>query len=124
MSLVNNFDLLTVESIAIPLYTLAASFVGLAILIGLMVKYLPHSSAFNRFVLTAAQPASAGFVSAPSYHNLLGFDGAAVTTLRPAGVAQLGSERFDVITEGEFIQAGEPVKVVRVEGRKIIVRKV
>lgn len=124
LSLINNFDLMTVESIAIPLYTLAASFVGLAILIGLMVKYLPHSSAFNRFVLTAAQPASAGFVSAPDYHDLLGYDGAAVTTLRPAGVAQLGSERFDVITDGEFISAGEPVKVVRVEGRKIIVRKV
>lgn len=124
MSLVNNFELLTVDSMAIPLYTLAASFVGLVILIGLMVKYLPHSSAFNRFVLTAAQPASAGFVSAPDYQDLLGYDGAAVTTLRPAGVAQLGGDRFDVITDGEFIQAGESVKVVRVEGRKIIVRKV
>jgi membrane-bound serine protease (ClpP class) len=39
-------------------------------------------------------------------------------------VAQLGDDRFDVITEGEYIEAGEPVKVVRVEGRKIVVRRV
>jgi membrane-bound serine protease (ClpP class) len=88
-----------------------------------MVRYLPQSSAFNRFVLTTAQPASAGFVSAPDYGALVGFAGAAITTLRPAGMAQIGSDRYDVITEGEYIRAGEPLKVVRVEGRKIVVRK-
>jgi membrane-bound serine protease (ClpP class) len=123
LSLISNFNLLSMDSLGTPLYTLAASFVGLAILVALMVRYLPQSSAFNRFVLTASQPASAGFVSAPDYGELLGFSGAAITTLRPAGLAQIGTDRYDVITEGEYIQAGEPLKVIRVEGRKIVVRK-
>jgi membrane-bound serine protease (ClpP class) len=123
LSLISNFNLLTVDSLTAPLYSLAASFVGLAILIALMIKYLPHSSAFNRLVLAGSEPASRGYVSAPDYGPLLGTDGAAITTLRPAGMAQLGSDRFDVITDGEYIRAGEAVKVIRVEGRKIVVRK-
>lgn len=121
LSLVNSFDLMSSESLAAPLYTLAASFVGLAILIGLMVKYLPSSSMFSRMVLNTEQGAAAGFVSAPNYGRLLGFDGHSITTLRPAGMALIDHERYDVITEGEFIPAGEKVKVVRVEGRKIVV---
>ncbi len=123
LALVSNLNLLSSDSLTAPLYTLAASFIGLTILVILMFRYLPKSNTFNRFILTATQTSSAGFVSAPNYQELLGFHGAAVTTLRPAGVAQIGAERYDVITQGEYIQAGEPVQVVHVEGRKIVVRK-
>jgi membrane-bound serine protease (ClpP class) len=127
LALIGNFDLVSMDSVAVPLYTLAASFVGLGILVGLMIHYLPGSGAFNKFVLnTSASSSSAGLVegSVTVLHDLVGIDGQALTTLRPAGMAVIGNERFDVITEGEFISAGERVKVVRVEGRKIIVRRV
>lgn len=123
LSLVSNLNILSSDSITAPLYTLAASFIGLTILVVLMFRYLPKSSAFNRFILTTAQTSTAGYVSAPDYAELLGFQGAALTTLRPAGVAQIGADRYDVITEGEYIPAGESVTVVHVEGRKIVVRK-
>jgi membrane-bound serine protease (ClpP class) len=127
LALIGNFDLVSMDSVAVPLYTLAASFVGLAILVGLMIHYLPGSGAFNKFVLnTSSGSSSAGLVAAPVLvlHDLVGIEGQSLTTLRPAGMAVIGDERFDVITEGEFISAGERVKVVRVEGRKIIVRRV
>ncbi|MBS1910415.1 MAG: nodulation protein NfeD [Bacteroidetes bacterium] len=123
LSLIYRFDMLTSDSIAAPLYTLAASFVGLGILIALMVRYVPQSSTFNRLVHSTAQNVAAGYVSAPNYSGLVGFSGRALTTLRPAGLAQLGDGRYDVITNGEYIPAGEDVKVIRVEGRKIIVGK-
>jgi len=124
LALVGNLDLLSSDSITAPLYTLAASFIGLTILVVLMFRYLPKSSAFNRFVLNTTPTAATGFVSVPDYRELVGSQGAALTTLRPAGVAQLGAERYDVITEGEYIHAGEQVKVVTVEGRRIVVRRV
>jgi len=123
LSLVSNFNLISSDSVTVPLYTLAAAFAGLTIMIGLMIRYLPSSGTFNRFALTAVLPSGASDVIGTTYQTLLGSVGAAVTTLRPAGLAQLAGERYDVITEGEFITAGEPVKVVRVEGRKIIVRR-
>jgi membrane-bound serine protease (ClpP class) len=42
--------------------------------------------------------------------------------LRPAGVATIGGRRVDVLTEGEFVNAGTPVRVTRVEGARIFVQ--
>jgi membrane-bound serine protease (ClpP class) len=41
--------------------------------------------------------------------------------LRPAGVASIDGRRIDVLTSGEFINAGTPVRVTRVEGARIFV---
>jgi membrane-bound serine protease (ClpP class) len=122
LALVGDFSLLSYSSVTIPLYTLAGSFVGVIVMMALMIRYLPTSSTFTRFVLNdQATPMSA--LVPPSFGELVDIVGEAVTTLRPAGVALLKGERHDVITEGDFISAGEPVRVVRVEGRKIIVRR-
>jgi membrane-bound serine protease (ClpP class) len=123
LALGGSFSPMTYESLTIPLYTLAASFVGLAIMIGLMVRYLPTSSAFSHLVLQAPPPALATNRELATVRELLGSEGRALTTLRPAGVALLRDERCDVITDGEYIAAGEPVRVVRVEGRKVVVRR-
>ena len=49
--------------------------------------------------------------------------GRALTSLRPAGTALVDGRRIDVIAESGLIEAGEPVRVVRVEGPKVVVRK-
>lgn len=54
--------------------------------------------------------------------DLLGAVGAALTDLRPAGLARFGDERVDVVTLGDFIDVGTPVRVVRVEGNRVTVR--
>jgi membrane-bound serine protease (ClpP class) len=59
-----------------------------------------------------------------SYEALLGQRGIASSDLRPAGIAKLGQERLDVVSEGEFISNGSDLEVLRVEGTKIVVRKV
>src|SRR5690606_34216075 len=41
LALVGNLDLLSSDSITAPLYTLAASFIGLTILVVLMFRHLP-----------------------------------------------------------------------------------
>jgi membrane-bound serine protease (ClpP class) len=46
-----------------------------------------------------------------------------LTPLRPSGAIQLAGQRVDVVTEGEFVAAGQTVVVIRVEGNKIIVAK-
>jgi membrane-bound serine protease (ClpP class) len=123
LALGGSFSLITRDSLTIPLYTLAGSFVGLAILIALMIRYLPGSGAFNHLVLQTPVPAIATNRELAEVRELLGSEGRALTTLRPAGVALVRGERCDVITDGEYISAGEPVRVVRVEGRKVVVRR-
>jgi hypothetical protein len=52
-----------------------------------------------------------------------GESGVAESFLRPAGIARFGSRRVDVMSEGDFIERGEKVIIVRVEGNHVIVRK-
>lgn len=54
--------------------------------------------------------------------EMVGQEGKALTVLRPAGTAQFGAEKVDVVTEGEFVVAGTPVRVIRVEGTRVVVR--
>jgi len=56
--------------------------------------------------------------------RLLNREGKTLTTLRPAGVAIIEGERVDVISEGMIIERDTPIRVVRVEGNQVIVRKI
>jgi membrane-bound serine protease (ClpP class) len=47
----------------------------------------------------------------------------AITPLRPAGRAQMAGEVVDVVTEGDFLEAGTPLRVLRVEGNRVVVRR-
>ena len=59
---------------------------------------------------------------APDRSDLLGRDGVATSDLRPAGVARFGDERVDVVSEGEFVSAGAHVRVLNVDGNRVVVR--
>ena len=52
----------------------------------------------------------------------LGRDAVAVTPLRPGGIVEVGGERVEVQTEGEFIAAGSMVRIVAMDRRRFFVR--
>lgn len=64
-----------------------------------------------------------GFTSTKVEEDLAGLEGIAETALRPAGTADFQGRRLDVVTNGEFIAKGTPVKITQVEGFRIIVEK-
>lgn len=57
------------------------------------------------------------------YTNLIGAIGVATTDLRPVGRAQLGEEILDVVADGFYIAKGEGIRVIGVEGVKILVKR-
>jgi membrane-bound serine protease (ClpP class) len=63
-----------------------------------------------------------GYVASLPRPDLEGTDGIALTDLRPAGTAQFGDERLDVVSETGWISAGSPVRVQRSEGYRHVVR--
>jgi membrane-bound serine protease (ClpP class) len=66
---------------------------------------------------------SLGYHSAEeNLDRLLGKVGVAQSTLRPAGIAEIEGCRVDVVSEGGYIEPNTPVKVIKVEGRRIVVR--
>ena len=97
----------------------------LAIAVSLvLLRFLPRLPGGRRLVLDTELAADEGFASAPETdHAWLGKQGTAVSTLRPAGIGDFEGQRVDVISDGEFIEAGAPVTVARVDGNRIVVRR-
>ena len=53
-----------------------------------------------------------------------GHRGVALSYLRPAGIAEIDGHRVDVVTEGEYIAAGDRIEVLRDDGYRRVVRRV
>jgi len=88
-----------------------------------LLRFLPRLPYGRRLVLATELEARGGFVSAPAADlQWLGKRGTAASTLRPAGIAMLEGERVDVVSDGEFIEVGDPITVVKVDGNRIVVR--
>ncbi len=57
------------------------------------------------------------------FTDLINQTGMAYTDLRPSGKATIGDQRLNVVTEGSFIEKDNSVKVIAVEGNRVVVRK-
>jgi len=90
----------------------------------LLFKFIPRLPFGRQLVLDTGLTTSEGYVSAPgSDLNWLGKSGRAVSPLRPAGIADIEHQRVDVVSDGEFIDAGSQIIVIRVDGNRIVVRR-
>ena len=56
--------------------------------------------------------------------ELVSREGAAVTHLRPAGIAMFDDRRVDVVTQGELVDKGSRVRVIKVEGNRVVVEEI
>jgi membrane-bound serine protease (ClpP class) len=56
--------------------------------------------------------------------GLLGHEGRVDSLLRPAGTATIDGRRVDVVTRGEAIEAGTRVRVIEIEGNRVVVAAV
>ena len=101
-----------------------ASFVLAAIIFAMIVKKLPSSRLWKKLVLSDQSTSARGYVSTVSRMELMGREGEVLTELRPAGSVLLDGSPVDVVSEGAFIRKGERVRVVSVNGSRVVVRKI
>jgi membrane-bound serine protease (ClpP class) len=109
----------------LPFFVGALQALALAIVLTIAVfwllqRVLPENAFMKRLMFAGAQ--GPDYVASLDHRHLLGAAGTALSYLRPAGVAMFGDARVDVLTEGDFVPAGTPVRVTRVEGARIFVR--
>lgn len=94
------------------------------IIIAIFARTNKGRGIWNKFILRDKLTTEEGFLSAEVKTSLVGLEGVAITPLRPAGTVQIGDERFDVVTAGEFIEANRRVKVTKAEGTWIVVKEI
>lgn len=108
-----------------PLFNLGLAAVLAAFMIAIAAKFLPRTSAWDQLALKAT---SDGKITAPTddmrAEDWIGKEGVAVSFLRPAGKAMFGEQLADVVTEGDLIPKDARVKVIKVEGNRVVVTRV
>jgi membrane-bound serine protease (ClpP class) len=79
---------------------------------------------WNRFILSEQLTTDKGYVPQLSREKWIGQEGFALSMLRPSGLADINGERLDVISSGEFIEEGKPLRVLSVDGTRILVKEI
>jgi membrane-bound serine protease (ClpP class) len=123
LAMLGSRPFLDLNLVSMAVIKLTAGLVAALILIFLVIRYLPKSNFFKKFVLSEEEKADAGYTSRNNLSDLIGAEGTAVTTLRPAGTAEFNGKRVDVVTESEYIENGKPIIVTEVEGMRVVVRE-
>jgi membrane-bound serine protease (ClpP class) len=123
-SLVGGDPFLDFELVSRAIIQLSISLVLALVLIFVLAKYLPKTSIFNKFVLSVSEKSVDGFSSHTFAKDLVGTEGIALTTLRPAGTAEINGRRVDVMTESEYVEKGKKIEVLAVDGIRVLVREV
>jgi membrane-bound serine protease (ClpP class) len=114
------------ENIELAVNTVGIAIIVAAIAVVLLTIYvLPESKFMKKMILTTSNSNEDGFSShEQEKEDLLEKEGVVHTTLRPTGVVIIDNRRLDVVTEGDFIEKGERVKIIRIDGLRVIVEKV
>ena len=110
------------EDLQRPMLNFVIALLGGGVFIAILAKFLPNTSIYRRLVLATAS-ASGPAVTVPIVNLELhpGDIGTAATTLRPSGKATFRGEHHDVVTGGDFIPIGTAVRVISVDGMRVVV---
>lgn len=78
----------------------------------------------KNLILQNTQKKEEGYIGTEDLKYFLEKEGKTLTVLRPSGLADFQGVKLDVVSEGEFISKDVKVKIVKVEGRRIVVRAI
>ena len=122
LGLVSDFPLIDGEILELAVMQLAGAFILSGILIYLLAKTLTKTKVWNKLILRDNIEAKSGYTSNKKFTHLNKKEGEALTDLRPAGTVIINDQRYDAVTQGEYIEKGNKIKVIEIEGSKIVVK--
>lgn len=111
----------TGTDVMVALAIVGSSIVAVGAVGWAIVRQLPHDRRVGRMILQGSTSREAGYLAAPVRGDLVGVEGVALTDLRPSGTGVFGEERVDVVSDGPYVPAGTPIRIVRAEGYRHVV---
>lgn len=104
----------------IPL-VIGAELVGVSVSLLLGILIMTKTGIIGGLTLRASQHVEEGYVNVRSDEALIGRTGLVFTALRPAGSILVGDERYDAVSSGVFIDKDATVRIIEVQGNRIVV---
>lgn len=108
------------QMIIAVIIALSVAIVGMVIIMKFFGKKL---ELLNKVILSDATSTEKGYVSNKNRVELVGKVAVTMTPLRPAGTIRIDNERIDAVSDGSFIGKEKYVKIIKVEGSRIVVRE-
>lgn len=112
------------ESVSSGVILLAVAIVTIPGMLALMVKIWPYTPLGKRILLKDLKPEDV----LPNYtenkeqkERLEGQLGIAQTKMLPSGIVMVDGEKFDAVSEGFAVEAGDSVRVISVRGNHVYV---
>lgn len=89
------------------------------------LKVFPKRDMWSKIALVDQLSSEQGYNSMnESYRHLIGEEGKTLTDLRPVGTIRVGEQEYSAVSNGHWIEKGNKVEVIQVDGTKILVKKV
>jgi membrane-bound serine protease (ClpP class) len=110
------------------LMSLCLGFIGFMVVAAILSRFLPKWSLIQRCRLILAPATAAADAPRPETSPMLkvhaGDTGTTETPLHPVGRVRFGDNLLDAVSEGEMIDQGKTVRVLRRDGNRIVVEEV
>lgn len=116
--------ILAMNSVIGALIALSVAIILAIIAAALLIRFGYKSPYLNRVILKTNQNKEEGYVSMSFRDKYIDKEGLVVSYLRPSGTVEIDDERVDAVSESEFIEKGAKIKVIKVEGMKVVVRRI
>ena len=98
---------------------LVGAVIGLVLLVKLMIK----TKFWEQLTAPDTQKKEDGYSNTFGWESLQGETGNADTDLHPSGWVRVKDQRIFVVSEGEFIEEGKEIKILSVDGNRVLVRE-
>lgn len=112
------------SSLEQAIISLFISFILTTIVGILLIKFGPRNKLFNRIILSTSLNRENGYVANENFKNYVGKIGITLTPLRPSGSVEIEGKKLDVVSKNVYIEKDQQVKIVKVEGSRIVVQKI
>ena len=98
---------------------IVGAIIGLVLLAKLMIK----TKFWEQLTAPDTQKKEDGYSNTLGWESLQGETGIADTDLHPSGWVRVKDQRIFVVSEGEFIEEGKEIKILSVDGNRVLVRE-
>jgi len=114
----------TLPQLQLPLRDLGIALAGTVVMGLILARFLPMTLFFQKLVSQTASGVSSVAEQEAQQEARIGQIGVAISPLCPGGKAQFGDRILDVLTQGEMIEKGRPVKIIGHTGLDAVVEGV
>ena len=114
---------LAMDSLSAALLSLSIAIIITTLVAIVMIKLGFKSKLLGKVILTNSLDSDKGYLSTDTMSALINLEGVSLTELRPSGFIIIDSQKYDALAESGYISKDTPIKVVRIEGSKIFVRR-